>query len=101
MGSHESSSTSIPTIFKAISNVIPYPVKVWSYTCTDIFFSSYLYVVDLSAMPCSGYLYMLQIVDPVSRYGLVVPLKNSSSENVIDALNYLMMVCCVKPSTVE
>jgi hypothetical protein len=59
MGSHESSSTSIPTILKAISNIIPHPVKLWSHTCTDIFFSSYLYVVDLRAMPCCGYLYML------------------------------------------
>ena len=99
MGSHESSTTSIPSILQAISNVIPYPVKVWSHTCTDITLSSYLDVVDLSATPCCGYLYMLRMVDPVSRYGHVVPLKSSSSDNIIDALNRLMMVCRVKPTT--
>jgi hypothetical protein len=39
------------------------------------------------------------MVDPVSRYGHVVPLKSSSSDNIIDALNRLMMVCRVKPTT--
>ncbi len=98
-GSHESLSTSIPSYLKAISNVIPYPIKIWSHTKTDINLSSFLDVVDLSMMPCCGYFYMLRMVDPVSRYGHVVPLKSSSSENVIDALNPLMMVCRVKPLT--
>jgi hypothetical protein len=99
MGSDESSSTSIPTLLKAISNVIPYSIKIWSHTCTDINLSSFLDIVDLSTTPCCVFLYLLRMVDPVSRYGHVLPLKSSSAEDILEALSRLMMVCRVKPTT--
>lgn len=98
--SHHSSETSMNSFLKKISTIIPYPIHMPKRAaCVNEKLTSFLDVVDLTSKPCCGYLYMLRMVDPVSRYGHVVVLKSMSKDDFFYSFNRLMTVVRVKPHT--
>jgi hypothetical protein len=85
--SHDSSCTSMNTFLKKISTIIPYPIHMPKRApCVNVKLTSFLDVIDLTLKPCCGYLYMLQMVDPVSRYGHMVVLKSMPKEDFFTSL---------------
>jgi hypothetical protein len=80
--------------------VIPYPIQVQKHDpCDLVKLTSFLDVIDLMTKPCCGYLYLLQMVDPVSRYGHVAVMKSMSKDHFLYSFHRLMTVAHVKPET--
>jgi hypothetical protein len=58
-------------------------MKIWGQHDSDTTMKSFLSIVDLSSCLCYGFTYILGMVDPVSRHGYALVMKNDT-EGLVD-----------------